>query len=37
MGIALYRDRLLTFRISKDHFNVKKHCALYLDFSKGLR
>jgi hypothetical protein len=39
MGLALYRDlyRSLTIRISKDRFNVKKHCALYIDFSKGLR
>jgi hypothetical protein len=41
LGLAcpLYRDlyRSLTIRISKDRFNVKKHRALYLDFSKGLR
>ncbi len=39
MGLALYRDfyRSLTIRISKDRFNLKIHCGLYLDFSKGLR
>jgi hypothetical protein len=39
MGLALYSDlyRSLTIRISRDRFNVKKHRALYLDFSKGLR
>jgi hypothetical protein len=39
MGRALYSDlyQLLMIRISKDCFNVKKHCGLYLDFSKGLR
>jgi hypothetical protein len=39
MGLALYRDlyRSLTIRISEDHFNVKRHRGLYLDFSKGLR
>jgi hypothetical protein len=39
MGLALYRDlyRSLTIRISKDCFNVKKRCGLYLDFSNGLR
>jgi hypothetical protein len=38
-GLALYRDlyRLLMIRISKDHFNVKKHRGLYLDFSNVLR
>jgi hypothetical protein len=32
MGLALYRDlyQSLTIRISKDHFNVKKHRGLYL-------
>jgi hypothetical protein len=36
---ALYRDRCrsLLVTISRNHFNVKKHRALYLDFSKGLR
>jgi hypothetical protein len=36
MGLALYRDLnlSLTIRISKDRFNVKKHCGLYLDFSQ---
>ncbi len=39
MGLALYRDlyRSLTIRVSKDHFNAKKHHGLYFDFSKGLR
>jgi hypothetical protein len=39
MGLALYRDlyQSPTIRISKDRFNVKKHCGLYLYFSNGLR
>jgi hypothetical protein len=39
MGLALYRDLYpsLTIRISKNRFNVKKHRALYLEFSEGLR
>jgi hypothetical protein len=39
MGLALYRDlyQSLTITISRDRFNVKKHHALYLNFSKGLR
>jgi hypothetical protein len=38
IGLA-YRNlcRSLTITISRDRFNVKKHCALYLNFSKGLR
>jgi hypothetical protein len=38
VGLALYRDlcRSLMITISRDRFNVKKHRALYLDFSKGL-
>ncbi len=37
--LALYRDlcRSLSITISRDRINVKKHPALYLDFSKGLR
>jgi hypothetical protein len=39
MGLALHRDlyRSLMIRISNDHFNVKKHRVVYLDFSKGPR
>ncbi len=39
MGLALYCDlyRSLTIKTSKDRFNVKKHCGLYLDFSNFLR
>ena len=34
---VLYRDlcRSLSITISRDRFNVKKHWALYLNFSKG--
>ncbi len=37
--LALYHDlcRSLSITISRDRFNVKKHSALYLDFSTGLR
>jgi hypothetical protein len=39
IGLALHRDlyALLSITISRDRFNVKKHRALYLYFSKGLR
>jgi hypothetical protein len=37
MGLALYGDRSLMIRISKDRFNVKKHRGLYLNFSKSPR
>jgi hypothetical protein len=39
IDLALYRDlcRSLSITIYRDRFNVKKHCALYLNFSKGLR
>ncbi len=39
MDLAFYRDlcRLLWITISIDRFSVKKHRALYLDFSKGLK
>jgi hypothetical protein len=39
IDLALYHDlcRSLSITISRDRFNEKKHRALYLDFSKGLR
>jgi hypothetical protein len=39
IDLALYRNlcQSLSIMISRDLFNVKKHRALYLNFSKGLR
>ncbi len=39
VDIDLYQDlcRLLSITISRHCFNLKKHLALYLNFSKGLR
>ncbi len=39
IDLALYCDLCpsLSTTISWDRFNVKKHCAIYLDFSKDLR
>jgi hypothetical protein len=37
IGLALYPDlcQSLSIAISRDRFNVKKYCSLYLKFSKG--